>query len=180
MFLTRWTLRGTRRFRRRYLRCWKCIGDAVSFGHDWAGLHDREWRPNDDCDRHADWPRHGHDDNYNWNRTDRSGQTIQGTFPLCGRLELPHKNAAMLYVNGDITSLTGPGEYSTAINNGQAVTVTATATLTVTGDIRHASEPVTTGRQNVNGTIVPTADTLIRRTIRAKCWEFLQRPATSR
>src|ERR1700689_4718 len=72
------------------------------------------------------------------------------------------ENATMLYVNGNITSLTGPGEYTTAINNGQAVTVTASGNVTVTGDIRYASEPVTTSaNQNVNGTVVANADTLI-------------------
>ena len=72
------------------------------------------------------------------------------------------ENATMLYVNGNITSLSGPGEYTTAINNGQAVTVTASGNVTVTGDIRYASEPVTTSaNQNVNGTVVANADTLI-------------------
>jgi Tfp pilus assembly protein PilX len=72
------------------------------------------------------------------------------------------ENATMLYVHGNITSLTGPGEYTTAINNGQAVTVTASGNVTVTGDIRYASEPVTTSaNQNVNGTVVANADTLI-------------------
>jgi hypothetical protein len=72
------------------------------------------------------------------------------------------ENATMLYVNGNITSLTGPGEYTTAINNGQAVTVTAAGNVTVTGDIRYATEPVTTSaNQTVAGTTYPTADTLI-------------------
>ena len=72
------------------------------------------------------------------------------------------ENATMLYVNGNITSLTGPGEYQTAINNGQAVTVTASGNVTVTGDIRYATEPVTTSaNQTVNGTQYPNADTLI-------------------
>lgn len=72
------------------------------------------------------------------------------------------ENATMLYVNGNITSLSGPGEYTTAINNGQAVTITASGNVTVTGDIRYASEPVTTSaNQTVNGTQYPNADTLI-------------------
>ena len=95
--------------------------------------------------------------------TGGTSQTIQGVptmyDPTTGAAT---ENATMLYVNGNITSLTGPGEYSTAINNGQAVTITASGDVTVTGDIRYASEPVTTSaNQNVNGTIVPTADTLI-------------------
>jgi hypothetical protein len=90
-------------------------------------------------------------------------QTIQGVPTMYDATTgAATENATMLYVNGNITSLTGPGEYSTAINNGQAVTITASGDVTVTGDIRYASEPVTTSaNQNVNGTIVPTADTLI-------------------
>jgi Tfp pilus assembly protein PilX len=71
------------------------------------------------------------------------------------------ENATMLYVNGNITSLQGPAEYQPAINNGVALTVTAAQNVTVTGDIRYATEPVTTANnQVVNGQPQP-ADTLI-------------------
>lgn len=71
------------------------------------------------------------------------------------------ENATMLYVNGSITSLQGPAEYQPAINNGVAVTITAAQNVTVTGDLRYATEPVTTANnQIVNGTAQP-ADTLI-------------------
>ncbi len=71
------------------------------------------------------------------------------------------ENAAMLYVNGSITSLSGPGEYQPAINNGVALTITAAQNVTVTGDIRYGQEPVTTApNQVVNGQTVPM-DTLI-------------------
>jgi Tfp pilus assembly protein PilX len=54
------------------------------------------------------------------------------------------ENATMLYVDGNITSLAGPGEYQPAINDSTALTVTAAQNVTVTGDIRYKTEPVTT------------------------------------
>jgi Tfp pilus assembly protein PilX len=68
------------------------------------------------------------------------------------------QNATMLYVNGNITSLSGPGENQTAVNNGVALTVTAAQNVTITGDIRYALEPVTTAQNQIPGT---PADTLI-------------------
>jgi hypothetical protein len=56
------------------------------------------------------------------------------------------ENATMLFVDGNITSLSGPGEGASkpAINNGVALTVTAANNVTITGDIRYTTEPVTT------------------------------------
>jgi hypothetical protein len=68
------------------------------------------------------------------------------------------ENATMLYVNGNITSLSGPGENQTAVNNTVALTVTAAGNVTVTGDIRYATEPVTTSQNQIPNT---PADTLI-------------------
>src|SRR5579863_2867196 len=88
--------------------------------------------------------------------------TIQGVPTMYDSNGTPLEDATMLYVNGNITSLSGPGEYQTAINNSQAVTITASGNVTVTGDIRYATEPVTTSaNQTVNGTSYPNADTLI-------------------
>src|SRR5579871_6165917 len=88
--------------------------------------------------------------------------TIQGVPTMYDSNGTPIEDATMLYVNGNITSLSGPGEYQTAINNGQAVTITASGNVTVTGDIRYATEPVTTSaNQTVNRTTYPNADTLI-------------------
>lgn len=55
------------------------------------------------------------------------------------------RDATMLYVNGSITSLKGPGEGANnpAIQDGTALTVTASGTVTITGDIRYKTEPVT-------------------------------------
>jgi hypothetical protein len=56
------------------------------------------------------------------------------------------ENATMLYVDGNITSISGPGEGASkpAINNGVALTITAANNVTITGDIRYTTEPVTT------------------------------------
>jgi Tfp pilus assembly protein PilX len=71
-------------------------------------------------------------------------QTINGVpeqFTSSGTAEGP---ATMLYVNGSITALTGPGQGKTAINNDTALTITAADNVTITGDILYATEPVYT------------------------------------
>jgi hypothetical protein len=67
-------------------------------------------------------------------------------------------NATMLYDNGNITSLAGPGEGQAAIQDGTALTVTAAQNVTITGDIRYKTEPVTLTQNQIPGT---PADTLI-------------------
>lgn len=49
----------------------------------------------------------------------------------------------MLYVNGNITALSGPGQGKAAINDGTALTITAAGNVTITGDVLYKSEPVT-------------------------------------
>ena len=68
----------------------------------------------------------------------------------------PPTEAAMVYVNGSITSLAGAG--SSSIQNNSAVTVTANGDMTITGNITYATEPVTTTQNQIPGT---PADTLI-------------------
>lgn len=51
--------------------------------------------------------------------------------------------ATMLYVDGNITSLSGPGVGQPAIQDGTAVTITALNDVTVTGDILYKTQPVT-------------------------------------
>ncbi len=68
----------------------------------------------------------------------------------------PATEAAMVYVDGSITSLTGAGTNS--IQNNSAVTVTANGDMTITGNITYATEPVTTTQNQIPGT---PADTLI-------------------
>ena len=49
----------------------------------------------------------------------------------------------MLYVDGNIGSLSGPGQGSPAINDGTALTITAAKNATLTGDLLYKSPPVT-------------------------------------
>lgn len=69
-------------------------------------------------------------------------------------------DGTMLYVNGNITSLQGPGQGKPAINNGTQLTITASSNVTVTGDILYSSEPVTLTQTTQNGQTIPP-DTLI-------------------
>jgi Tfp pilus assembly protein PilX len=49
----------------------------------------------------------------------------------------------MLYVDGNITKLSGPGQGQAAIQDGTALTITAASNVTITGDLLYKSEPVT-------------------------------------
>jgi Tfp pilus assembly protein PilX len=70
--------------------------------------------------------------------------------------------AAMVYVNGDLTSLSGPGQGQAAVQDGSALTITAAGNVTVTGDVLYKTPPVTTTQnQTVNGVTYPNTDTLI-------------------
>lgn len=68
----------------------------------------------------------------------------------------------MLYVDGNITSLSGPGVGQPAIQNGAAVTITAANNVTVTGDILYKTEPVTKTQNQIPNspadTLIPGAD----------------------
>ena len=64
----------------------------------------------------------------------------------------------MLYVDGNITGLSGPGQGSPAINDGTALTITAAKNATLTGDLLYKSPPVTL---TANGST--PADSLIAR-----------------
>jgi Tfp pilus assembly protein PilX len=57
----------------------------------------------------------------------------------------------MLYVNGNITGLSGPAnQTSPAIQNGTALTITAASGVTITGNITYTTEPVGTVGSNVD------------------------------
>ncbi len=70
----------------------------------------------------------------------------------------PASPAMMVYDDGNITGLTGPGQGQAAIQNNAAIDVVASQNVTVTGDVIYASEPVTTTQNQIAGT---PADTLI-------------------
>src|SRR5947209_4868304 len=71
-------------------------------------------------------------------------QTISGVptqyDPATGAAMQPD---TMLYVNGNITSLSGPGQGLPAIQDGTGLTITAANNVTITGDILYKTEPVT-------------------------------------
>jgi Tfp pilus assembly protein PilX len=62
----------------------------------------------------------------------------------------------MVYVDGTITSMSGPGEGVGAIQDGQAVTITALGDVNITGDVVYKTEPVTTSPNQIPGTPVAT------------------------
>lgn len=68
----------------------------------------------------------------------------------------PPQAATMLYVDGNITGLSGPGEGQPAIQDGTQLTITANNDVTFTGDVLYKSEPVTTTQNQIPGTPVDT------------------------
>ncbi len=71
-------------------------------------------------------------------------------------------DATMLYVDGAITSLAGPGQGQAALNNGTALTVVASGNnnITITGDILYKTEPVTmTGTVSTIDQLIPANNT---------------------
>jgi len=70
--------------------------------------------------------------------------------------------ATMVYDNGSITSLSGPGQGLPAIQDGSQVTVTAASNVAITGDILYKTEPVTQTQNQLPGqpadTLIPGAD----------------------
>ena len=75
--------------------------------------------------------------------------------PATGALVGP---ATMLYDNGNITGLSGPSQGVAAIQDGNALTITANGDITVTGDLLYKTEPVTLTQNQIPG---QPADTLI-------------------
>lgn len=65
---------------------------------------------------------------------------------------VPTGDATMLYVNGNISSLSGTAEGAPAIQDGSQVTITAAANITVTGDILYKSQPIDMPGDTINQT----------------------------
>jgi Tfp pilus assembly protein PilX len=84
--------------------------------------------------------------------------TIQGMPHMTDPVTAASSPGTMLYVYGNINSLSGPGQGLPAINDGSALTVTAASNVTVTGDILYKTEPVTLTQNQIPG---EPADTLI-------------------
>ena len=59
--------------------------------------------------------------------------------------------ATMLYVNGTISSLSGPGQGVAAVQDSSQITITANGTVNITGDVIYAHEPV---QMNTSNTLI--------------------------
>jgi hypothetical protein len=71
-------------------------------------------------------------------------------------------DATMLFVNGNVTGLSGPGQGQAAIQNGTALTVVASGSnnVTITGDLLYKAEPVTTsGTASTIDQLIPANNT---------------------
>jgi hypothetical protein len=68
----------------------------------------------------------------------------------------PPQPGTMIYVDGNITSLRGPGQGVAAVQDGAAITITALNDVNITGDVVYKTEPVTTTQNQVPGTPVDT------------------------
>jgi Tfp pilus assembly protein PilX len=67
------------------------------------------------------------------------------------------RDATLLYVDGNITGLSGPGAGKPAIQDDTALTITAAKNVTVTGDVLYKTEPVTTSGTSPD-TLIPGSD----------------------
>jgi Tfp pilus assembly protein PilX len=63
----------------------------------------------------------------------------------------PAAPGTSLYVDGAVTSLTGPGEGVASIQDGTALTITANGNLTVTGDLIYKTPPVDSSDNLITG-----------------------------
>jgi Tfp pilus assembly protein PilX len=91
-----------------------------------------------------------------------TSKTINGVPTLYNSTSLAAvEPATMLYVNGNITALKGPGQGQAAIQDGAAITITAASNITVTGDILYKTEPVTLTQNQSPCCPNTPADTLI-------------------
>ena len=81
--------------------------------------------------------------------------TIINGVPMQRDPLLPPTDQTMLYVNGSVTGLTGTHDSSgnslPAINDNSSVTISALSNVTITGDIKYKTEPVTTSATQIAG-----------------------------
>src|SRR5262249_34322062 len=87
--------------------------------------------------------------------------TIQGVPVQKDAYGNPVANATMVYVNGNIDGLSGPGEGQAARQDSTAVTVTASGNVAITGDLRYKKRPVTITQNEAGMPSGTPADTLI-------------------
>jgi Tfp pilus assembly protein PilX len=77
------------------------------------------------------------------------GTTLNLTGVPTNSLTNPPQAATMVYVDGSITSLSGPGEGLGAIQDNSMITLTAKGDVTATGDVLYKTEPVTYAQDQV-------------------------------
>jgi Tfp pilus assembly protein PilX len=89
--------------------------------------------------------------------------TISGIPKMIDPVTNATSPATMVYDNGSITALSGPGQGVPAIQDGSAVTITAANNVAITGDILYKTAPVTQTQTTIPGTppISLPADALI-------------------
>ncbi|HEU4415364.1 MAG TPA: hypothetical protein VFT65_11325 [Candidatus Angelobacter sp.] len=89
--------------------------------------------------------------------------TITGVPSIIDPITNASKPATMLYDNGSITSLSGPGQGLPAIQDGAGVTITAANNVAITGDILYKTPPVTLTQNQLPGqpadSLIPGNDT---------------------
>jgi Tfp pilus assembly protein PilX len=87
----------------------------------------------------------------------QSGSTILSLAGVPKNLALtPPQTGTMVYVDGNITSMSGPGQGVPAVQDGAALTITALGNVNITGDIIYKTEPVTTTQNQIPNTSVDT------------------------
>lgn len=88
--------------------------------------------------------------------------TITGVPKMIDPVTNASSPATMVYDNGSITSLSGPGQGLPAIQDGSPVTITAANNVAITGDILYKTEPVTVTQNQIQGqpadSLIPGAD----------------------
>jgi Tfp pilus assembly protein PilX len=84
--------------------------------------------------------------------------TITGIPKMIDPVTNVQSPATMVYDNGSITALSGPGQGLPAIQDGSAVTITAASNVAITGDILYKTPPVTVTQNQIAG---QPADSLI-------------------
>jgi Tfp pilus assembly protein PilX len=81
--------------------------------------------------------------------TIQSGATTKNVCSVPKNYTTSPTAATMLYVDGAITSLKGPGAGQAAVQDGSQITITAKNDVTVTGDVLYKTEPVTTTQNQI-------------------------------
>lgn len=88
-------------------------------------------------------------------QTSPSNKTVTLTGVPINRAITTPREGALLYVDGTISSLSGPGQGTASIQDGYGTTVAAAGDINITGDLIYKHEPVTL---NTSDALVPGND----------------------